>query len=149
MKKFKLCPVLSWLWENFFMVNFEVNTAKIKGNKEVDSILKPDREGYDPIELLKYDMRLHTFHPNDEKLDEESFRKVENMINVLGINHVVGSRKDLLNHVLRRIYTRQITWDEAMHETRQFPTALNICRMQVEHDFDKFRTLLFGMENEV
>ncbi len=135
----------AWLWSNFFMVNFEVNSSKIKGSKAVDPILKPDREGYDPFELLEYDMRLHIFRPN-EKLDSAKFEIIENMINVLGINHIDEDRKDLLNKTLRLIYTYHWTWDKAETETRQFPTALKMCRMQLEHDSDKLKNLLFGID---
>lgn len=137
----------AWLWSNFFMVNFEVNSSKIKGSKAVDPILKPDRGGYDPFELLEYDMRLHIFRPN-EKLDSADFEKVGNMINVLGINHIDEDRKDLLNKTLRLVYTCEWTWDKAEAETRQFPTALKMCRMQLENDLDKMKGLLFETDNE-
>lgn len=133
----------AWLWSNFFMINFEVNSSKIKGSKPVDPILKPDRDGYDPFELLEYDMQLHTFRPN-EKLESAEFEKVENMINVLGINHIDEDRKDLLSKTLRLIYTCHWTWDEAETKTRQFPTALKMCRIQLENDQSKFRMVLFG-----
>jgi hypothetical protein len=138
----------AWLWSNFFMVNFEVNSSKIKGSKPVDPILKPDREGYDPFKFLEYDIQFHTFRPSEE-LDTLEFEKVKSMINILGINHIDEDRKDLLNKTLRLIYTRQWTWDEAEAKTRQFPTALKMCRMQLENDQQKFRQLIFAGDDTI
>jgi hypothetical protein len=90
---------------------------------------------------------LHTFLPNGN-LEKETFGKVENMINVLGINHIDERRRDLLKSILRRVFTRQISWDEAEAETRQFPTALKMCRLQLEGDDEKLKNLLFGLDNE-
>jgi hypothetical protein len=143
----KLKENKGWLWDNFFMIDYEVNSTKIKGKKSVDPILKPDVEDYDPFELLEYDVSLHTFLPNGN-LEKETFGKVENMINVLGINHIDERRRDLLKSILRRVFTRQISWDEAEAETRQFPTALKMCRLQLEGDDEKLKNLLFGLDNE-
>jgi len=68
-----------WLWSNFFVANEKVN-RKLKGSKEVDTILKPDEPDYDPFFLMIYDVELHEFIPNADKLNTAKQKRVSDMI---------------------------------------------------------------------
>ncbi|MFK7947018.1 MAG: hypothetical protein AB8G11_05465 [Saprospiraceae bacterium] len=75
-----------WLWNNFFMVDSNINT-KVKGSKSVDSILKPDTESYNPYDLLDYNLQTHEFtcKMNGNLTDDEK-QRIETMIEILGLN---------------------------------------------------------------
>ncbi len=140
-----------WLWENFFMVDAEVNSAKFKGNKPVDPILKPDGEDYDPFHLLEYDLSTHEFRPN-KNLDDNTSKRVQYMINTLCLNYCDDSRGELLSSILRNIYFQKKNWNEIESEIRSFPTALKMCRNQIERNPDILQELLFrpsGLDTEI
>ena len=61
----------------------------------MDVILKPDTEDYDPFRYFEYGPLTHMFVAHSE-LDVNTKAKVENMIEVLGINHrtIRGMRKE-------------------------------------------------------
>ncbi len=73
-----------YLWDNLFMVNSNIN-CRVKGTKEINSILKPDTSDYDPYKYLQFDDELNLFIPKDA-LDEDTRKTVEEMIITLGIN---------------------------------------------------------------
>jgi len=111
----------AWLWDNFFMVDTDINT-KVKGKKKIDPILKPDLEAYREEELLEYDCNMHIYIPNSS-LDVEKQNKVKEMILKLGINFdpVIDSRKEYLNDKLtQKNFGIPI-------EINQFPTAFKMC----------------------
>jgi hypothetical protein len=49
-------------WDNLFVACSDVNV--LKGEEDVDDILKPDSPDYDPMELLDYDIDTHFFVAN-------------------------------------------------------------------------------------
>lgn len=118
----------AWLWDNLFMVHSDINT-KQKGSKPVDAILKPDREGYNPFELLRYDEQEHKFYPNIEKVtDEATQQRIISMILVLGINFppFIDLRRELLNKIKTGIEFGNETWQNA--RVSQFPTAFEMLK---------------------
>lgn len=74
-----------WDWGNLFVIHSNIN--RLKGDKEVDEILKPDSPGYDPKELLEYDEDTHVFTPHTDIEDEDDVERIWRMIEVLQINH--------------------------------------------------------------
>ncbi len=106
-----------WSWENFFAVFGPINEDK--GSKPIDPLMKPDREGYDPTELLEYDENFHFFIPNPKRnpKEQETIRK---MILVLGLNNptiIIHRRKELIEAIRRQ------KWFGTPAEVDQFPTA--------------------------
>ncbi len=115
-----------WLWDNFFMIDSDVNQRK--GTKPVDNILKPDSNDYDPFEKLDYDFETHVFIPNSE-LSDVDFERVESMIKVLGINHVYSIRRKFLKKRLRLKYL----YNDDIHENLiQFPTAFEMIERKMD-----------------
>lgn len=102
-----------WLWENFFMIDSNVNNRK--GDKTIDYILKPDNDDYNPFILLEYSLYTHHFIANPE-LSEEHQERIEKMIHILGLNfpNLVDKRKNMIEKC--RLYN--------INNEREFPTAI-------------------------
>jgi hypothetical protein len=114
-----------WLWDNLLMAHTNIN--RDKSNKQVFDILKPDRADYDPYKVLAYSLLTHEFVSNEEQLTPEEQRQVDDMIELLGINHptVVSERRSKLNQAHRAIYDYRVeTWETFLAEHKAFPTAL-------------------------
>jgi|AntRauTorckE5430_2_1112549.scaffolds.fasta_scaffold02187_4 hypothetical protein len=113
----------SWLWNNFLMVDSDINT-KVKGSKSIDDILKPDKADYEPFELLDYDLETHRFTANDGNmnLSNEEKERIKKMIETLGLNFgpILDQRKDLLAEVRDRI---DFGMETNATSTGEFPTA--------------------------
>ncbi len=110
----------AWLWDNFFFIHTDINT-KVKGKKEVDDILKPDKPDYDVEQLLEYDSESHIFIPHSE-LDNDTQERIKKMILTLGINFdpVIDSRKKYLeNNLLLKKFGLE-------YEINEFPTAFEM-----------------------
>ncbi len=90
----------AWLWDNFFVVATH-NNCRIKGNNSVYDILKPDNIDYDPNKYLEFDFETGVFIPNSGLFDDEK-EKVNNMIQVLGINCIYSQRKKYLEDLQDR-----------------------------------------------
>ncbi len=90
-----------WSWSNFFVVSTHAN-CRIKGKKPIKDILKPDREGYDPLEYLTFDFDRGVFIPKIT-LDKHEKEDVEYMIETLGLNCVYSQRKKRLEEWKDRI----------------------------------------------
>ncbi len=107
----------AWHWGNLFAVFGPINEDK--GTKAIDPLMKPDRDGYDPAELLTYDSELHFFYPNrNRSLEEQEI--IRRMILVLGINNptiMLHRRKELVTAL------RKHRWLGEKVEVDQFPTA--------------------------
>jgi hypothetical protein len=101
--KLKTGEPKSWLWDNLFMVLNEVNHEK--GDKPTDPILKPDRPDYDPYELLDYDFDKHIFFANVKsgKLNQSEIDRINNMIDVLGLNFVKDWRKPYVSKRIKAL----------------------------------------------
>ncbi|MFK8005467.1 MAG: hypothetical protein AB8H03_03815 [Saprospiraceae bacterium] len=116
-----------WLWDNFFMVESDTNT-KAKNDLPVDEILKPDRDDYDPFQLLEYDNELHVFKANSE-LDNETQNKINETINNLGINTVWFKRRDYIKDKVRPVSLEEVSFDDI--EVTEFPTAFKMYKNNV------------------
>lgn len=117
-----------WLWDNFFMINERIN-AVVKRDKPVDDILKPDAKNYDPFNLLDYDPTTHTFIPNPS-LDETASKRVQTMLETLGVNYFNERRRSYLEVKLKLVFMESKNWDDL--EITQFPTAFAFCKKKVE-----------------
>lgn len=73
-----------WEWQNLFVVLEKIN--KRKGTQEVDDILKPDSDQYDPAALLEYNEKSHIFIPHTGIENEVIRERIQRMIDVLHIN---------------------------------------------------------------
>ena len=116
----------AYLWDNLFMVNSNIN-CRIKGTKSVKNILKPDSEEYDPFKYLEFDYKINRFLPNIN-LSKEEKEKVEEMIEVLGINKNAFKRakqiKDLkedfeFDEKLEEPYEYITSWQMTLNQLRE------------------------------
>jgi hypothetical protein len=98
-----LKPKQAWLWDNLFMVLNKVNNEK--RTNPTDPILKPDHPDYDSYELLDYDFEKHIFFANVKsgKLSQSEIDRINNMINVLGINFVKDWRKPYVSERIKAL----------------------------------------------
>ncbi len=119
----------AWLWDNLFMVLGKANNDK--GEKSIDSIMKPDAPDYDPFLLLEYDYDLDEFIPNLE-LPEDLQRRIQRMIETLCINaeYVKLHRKPFIRKIKQEIELGHLTTWEEVDEPKQFPTAFEMLRRQ-------------------
>lgn len=83
-----------WSWNNFFVVNTYVN-CRIKGQKPIKNILKPDNDNYDPNKYLSFSYETGIFSPNI-KLSKTEQEDVKYMIEILGLNCIHIKRKNNL-----------------------------------------------------
>jgi hypothetical protein len=99
----KLKTQQAWLWDNLFMVLNEVNHRK--SDKDTDPILKADLPNYDPYELLDYDFEKHIFFANVKsgKLNQSEIDRINNMIDVLGLNFVKDWRKPYVSKRIKAL----------------------------------------------
>jgi hypothetical protein len=117
-----------WLWDNFFVIHGEINT-RVKGEKGVNKILKPDEAGFDPSQLLDYNLETHSFTPN-KALDEPNSESVKLMLETLGVNYFNDRRRSYLMDKLRLIFLNIETWDSISLD--EFPTAFEMCKEKVQ-----------------
>ena len=118
-----------WLWDNFFLIDADVNSKKVKGAKEPKGILKPDKPGFDPAYYLEYDVANHLFIPNRERLPEEQIIILDDL-NCLGLNWqpTVERRGKYLNEYISDVKYGVITFEEANKKLMQFFTAFDLCK---------------------
>lgn len=126
-----LKPKKGWLWGNLFVVASDINT-KVKGQRAVDSSLKPDAADYDPREKLEYNVSMHVFVARSD-LSDALRARVTTMIQTLGLNHgtVRQLRINQLTQLLKSIELGVETWDTVV--VYQFPTAFAMMRSQRQH----------------
>ena len=93
----------AWLWDNLFMVMNKVNNEK--RTNPTDPILKPDRPDYDPYELLDYDFEKQIFFANirSGKLNQSEIDRINNMIDILGLNFVKDWRKPYVSKRIKAL----------------------------------------------
>ncbi|QJD77212.1 hypothetical protein [Spirosoma rhododendri] len=116
-----------WLWSNFFMVDGRVN--RLKSEKSIGDILKPDLSSYDPFEIFEYDFETHMYIANTNKFDEKKQDEINEMIFELGLNYVVGPRSRYLNEKVQLIEDFGIeTWDTIKID--EYPTAFAFIRAE-------------------
>ena len=118
----------AWLWDNLFMVDSDTNRRKRK--KNIEDILKPDRENYDPFKLLEYNSQLNIFLANTD-LEDGIQEKINHQLkNVLGINHpVVVRKRRIIGILIDSILHGNKTWENI--EITEFPTAFEFCKREV------------------
>lgn len=90
-----------WSWSNFFIVSTHAN-CRIKGTRKIRDILKPDREGYEPLNYLEFDFESGVFIPKITLNDDEK-KDVQYMIETLGLNCIYSQRKVRLKEWKERI----------------------------------------------
>ncbi len=117
----------AWLWSNLFMIHSDVNSAKVKGRKEVDYILKPDEPEYDEFRLLFYYEKEHIFIPNPD-LSPNDKERVTKMLETLGINHptIIANRKGIIQPIIEQTKLTDKPYEE--FAVNQFFTAFEMCK---------------------
>jgi hypothetical protein len=117
-----------WLWDNLFMVDSDTNRRK--STKDVDEILKPDREGYDPFLLLEYNSQINKFLANTE-LEVDIQNTINHLLNnVLGVNHyLVTFKRRSIGDKIDLILQGFKTWETI--EITEFPTAFEFCKREI------------------
>ena len=121
-KKNDVNGIKDWLWDNFFMVDSDVNTV-VKRALPVDPILKPDNPDYDPFVLMDYDVDTHIFIPNSD-LDEATQKIIKSSIEALGINTVYSQRRNYIMKEMQLISLEEKSFDEI--EIDEFPTSFEM-----------------------
>jgi hypothetical protein len=108
-----------WLWANFFVIESDINN--LKSTKTIDYILKPDAKGYDPFILLDYSGFTHEYIPNSE-LSEDDKTRVNNMIDILGLNfpNLLSKRRQVVEWIIKYPLEKEMEI--------QFPTAVEFCK---------------------
>jgi len=118
-----------WLWDNLFVVESETN--KHKSTQVVDNILKPDLEDYDPLERMEFDIELNVYIANTENNSAKKQRRINAMIETLGINFpgaVQTRRKPFLNRILKQIELGVFELSEYIDD--EFPTLVRFLNQQ-------------------
>ena len=120
-----------WAWDNFFMIHTDVNT-KVKRDKGVNHILKPDKETFDPFYYLDYDLATHLFFANADREPDE-IAKIAHDIFALGLNFqpISDYRKIALAPIIEKVKYRALSIDEARAELHEFYTAFEMAVTQV------------------
>ena len=120
-----------WEWTNFFMIHSDVNRKK--NDKPVNSILKPDKDDYDPFYFLEYDFRTYNFIPNKER-DFDLQLKILQDINFLGLNFqpIIDYRRDELNPIIDKVDLGTMTVAEARRGLKKFYTAFEMSLKHIE-----------------
>ena len=118
-----------WLWDNFFLIDSDVNSKKVKGSNRPNGILKPDKVDFNPAYFLEYDMANHLFIPNrDREFAEQALIKHD--IDTLGLNWqpTVERRTFYLNDIINDVKYGATTFEAAEQQLYQFFTAFKLCR---------------------
>lgn len=119
----------AWLWDNFFLIDSDVNSKKVKGSKSPKGILKPDKGDFDPHFYLEYNIDEHFFKPSPERTIQEQ-QDIFHDITVLGLNWqpTVERRKAYLLDKIIDVTYQKLTYDEAYGSLYQFFTAFELCK---------------------
>jgi len=118
-----------WLWDNFFLIDADVNSKKVKGSKVPFGILKPDKIDFDPFYYLEYDISNHLFLPSNERGIDEQLDILHDL-KVLGLNWqpTVERRANYLNPIINDVRYGVLTYDDAYGRLYQFFTAFELCK---------------------
>lgn len=121
-----------WSWDNFFLIDSDVNSKKVKGSNIPKGILKPDREDFDPFFFLEYDFKEHRFLPNQER---EYLLKKDILVDIetLGLNFkpILDTRKKYLSIIVSDVKFGVKTKELAIKELYQFYTAFEMSMHQI------------------
>lgn len=128
-----LKEIEGWSWGNFFLIDSDINSNKVKGSKKPNEILKPDKADYDPFYFLDYNFEEHCFLPNKER-DWNLQRNILNDINILGLNFkaIVDIRKKYLNNIISDVRFGLKTIEIAKKELYQYYTAFEMSIKQLK-----------------
>jgi hypothetical protein len=115
-----------WDWDNFFMVHSDVNT-KLKRDKKVNGIIKPDKADYNPFYFLEYNFKLHHFLPNRDRTLKEQHMILED-INVIGLNFqpIIDYRIAELKPIIDDVMLGKLSIAKAIQKLKQFYTAFEM-----------------------
>lgn len=122
-----------WLWDNFFLIDSDVNSKKVKGSKKPNSLLKPDKPDFDPSYYLEYDVSIHEFIPNRTRTFEEQNLILQD-INTLGLNWqpTVERRAKYLNEIINDVKYGVVTFENAYSNLIQFFTAFELSKKYMD-----------------
>ena len=87
----------AYLWDNLFMVNSNIN-CRVKKDKTINHILKPDSNKYDVVKYLQFDDKVNRFKPN-KNLSHKDKKDVLDMIETLGINRNAFKRANQIKNL--------------------------------------------------
>ncbi len=115
-------------WANLFVAFSDINV--LKGENEVDDILKPDSPHYDPMALLEYDIETHFFIPHTEIKNEKLRKRIDHMLDLLQVNH------DTIHTDRRKFLTSGLEYREMNRdfEVYKYFTACRMIGLPVEGD---------------
>ena len=107
------------------MIDSQVN--RLKSDKPISYLLKPDHPNYDPFKLLAYDIKEHIFiaNPLDKSTTDTQKEEINRMLlEVFQINHptIIRKRKDKLNPIL----TEFRLFQAIEKSSKEFPTAFTM-----------------------
>ncbi len=121
-----------WEWSNFFVIDKNTNSTRVKGAKTPNAILKPDKEDYDPFHFLEYDFEEHLFTPNS-KLEFADQKHIKEDIDILGLNYqpIVDFREKYLTPIILEVQNKQKTLINANKDLIQFKTAFEMSMRQL------------------
>jgi hypothetical protein len=127
----KLKANTGWLWDNFFISDSDIN-MKNKNQLSPKGILKPDIQGFDPNQLLEYDLNQHIFIPKIALSDSKK-KDVLHDLYVLGVNFepIVQLRRKYLNPYLQKLNFRQQSLADINSELFQFYTAFSMASAKI------------------
>ncbi len=118
-----------WLWDNFFLIDSDVNSKKVKGSKKPNSLLKPDKPDFVPSYYLEYDVSIHEFIPKRTRTFEEQ-NLILHDLNTLGLNWqpTVERRAKYLNEKINDVKYGVVTFENAYLHLIQFFTAFELSK---------------------
>lgn len=122
-----------WDWDNLFVTRKVVNNTKRAS--EVDNVLKPDMETYDPNNL-EYDCSLHIFYVKRSIRNVAQLKKIKDMILTLGLNHdaVIDDRKEAFRKLKLILEFENADYDYVVENIiAEFPTVFEKCRSAYVH----------------
>lgn len=121
-----------WLWDNLFLVDSDTNNRK--RTQEVDNILKPDLEDYDPLDRMEFDFEDNIYIANSKKSNEEQER-INNMIETLGINFPGAVHTKRTRFVKRLKDEIELGFfDIEKYKNEEFPTIVRILDQHFNKD---------------
>jgi hypothetical protein len=123
-----------WLWDNFFLIDADINSKKVKGAIKPNGLLKPDKADFDPSFYIEYDVNTHLFCPNRNRTAAEQL-DIKHDIETLGLNWdpIKTRRESYLNKKIRAVKYGQQTYSETFTELYQFFTAFELSRPYMEN----------------
>ena len=109
-----------WEWDNLFVIHSDIN--RLKRDKDVDDIPKPDSPGYDPDKLLEYDDDTHIFIPHTGIKNKTERQRIGRMIDVLQLNHDTVRCE-------REIFLKKVAEHRQVNRTIDIDRFFTACRM--------------------